>query len=313
MFNVQQYEKYSEKYGVKGILNCLCDKKTIVFLYDKNYYSRKIEDDWTDKKEEEMKALALENMESYLDDIIAGKVEDEKVKLYNWYVSEAEKHGVTYLRAHGNVMGHYNFWDSQFIHTSPIESIDVLEETGEVRIVTKNTRYYCPLNSRHWEDQDHFENDFPDYEKWRKKYKKKEVPPIEPGKVLLRISNYDSYYFHDLYYVIEGGNQPIKYDANPHIGTFQDSFLIMGWQSKIDLRYFPHSDNIEFYAEQTNNKPWYIENVGTKTLCARTSVGIIKLAPGERKEVKTENAEIENQLLAGGDLYPAALLDDGGE
>ncbi len=252
MFNLQQYEIYSEKYDVKGILNCLCDKKTIVFLYDKNYYSRKIEDDWTDKNEEEMKVLALENMESYLDDIVAGKVEVEKVKLYNWYVSEAEKHGVTYLRAHGNVMGHYNFWDSQFIHTSPIESIDVLEETGEVRIVTKNTRYYCPLNSWHWEDQDHFENDFPDYEKWRKKYKKKEVPPIEPG-------------------------------------------------------------NIEFYAEQTNNKPWYIENVGTKILCARTSVGIIKLAPGERKEVKAENAEIENQLLTGGDLYPAALLDDGGE
>ena len=37
--------------------------------------------------------------------------------------------------------------------------------------------------------------------------------------------------------------------------------------------------------------PLYIENLGDITLYTKTSVGRIKLQPGERKEVIAENAE----------------------
>lgn len=74
------------------------------------------------------------------------------------------------------------------------------------------------------------------------------------------------------------------------------------------MRYFPHYGNIEFYAERTNGKPCFLENIGSVVLYAKTSCGIIRLEPGERKEVKAENAETEEQFLFGGDLYPAVFL-----
>lgn len=46
---------------------------------------------------------------------------------------------------------------------------------------------------------------------------------------------------------------------------------------KIDLRYFPHYQNIEFYSEDTDGCPWYIENIGDVVIFARTSAGTIKL------------------------------------
>jgi len=89
----------------------------------------------------------------------------------------------------------------------------------------------------------------------------------------------------------------------------QDSFLIGTKNHEIDLRYFPHYQNIEFYSEDTDDKPWYIENIGDVTLFAKTSKGLIKLLPGECKEVCSENAEAEKPVLATGDLYPAGIIE----
>ena len=102
----------------------------------------------------------------------------------------------------------------------------------------------------------------------------------------------------------------MKYFAGPHIGTFQDSFLIRSREGDIDLRYFPHSQNIEFYTQDTDNKPFYIENIGDITLYCHTFSGLIKLDPGERKEVTKENAEKVSVDLSDNDLYPAAFISD---
>ena len=136
-------------------------------------------------------------------------------------------------------------------------------------------------------------------------------PSIEPGKVLLVLADFCSYYYHSLYYVpkdsVDGQKEDIS--SQEHIGMFQDSFLIYSKNYKIDLRYFPHFQNIEFYSEKTDKCPWFLENIGNEVLYARTSAGVIKLMPGDRKEVNTENAEPIRPILSGGDLYPAAIIE----
>ena len=80
-------------------------------------------------------------------------------------------------------------------------------------------------------------------------------------------------------------------------------------EHEIDLRYFPHYQNIEFYSEHTGGYPLYIENIGDVVIYARTSAGTIKLEPGDRKKVVKENEEVETPVLPGGDLYPAGIVE----
>lgn len=309
MFDLKNYEIYSEKYKIKAIITQLFNKAGVAFLYDKTFYSCPIEKQWPEDDEEAIKALGIEAMENHMKRILMGEVQVEKVRLFNWYTEKIEKHGKEYIIVWGNVIGHYRLCDSDFIHTSPVESIEIQEETGEVVICTCNTRYYCLLNSWNFEKQDKNPEAFRNYAQLKEKYQvKNDEAPIEPGKVLLSISNYDSYYFHSFYYMPEDATKPLEYMAYPHIGSFQDSYLIFTQDRKVDLRYFPHSENIEFYSEYTTDKPWFIENVGTTKLYAKTSVGIIKLEPGERKEVRTENTEDEKVFLSGKDLYPAGII-----
>lgn len=122
-------------------------------------------------------------------------------------------------------------------------------------------------------------------------------------------SDFDEYYFHSLFYIPEGEAEAVKYRSGAHIGTFQDSYLINAYECGIDIRYFPHFQNVQFYSEDTNGCPWFIENIGNNTLYFQTSVGTIKLEAGDRKEVSAENVEKEEITLAGGDLYPAGIIE----
>lgn len=107
----------------------------------------------------------------------------------------------------------------------------------------------------------------------------------------------------------KGAEKPLPFENYPHVGTFQDSYLISCDGAPIDIRYFPHYQNIEFYAQFTDDKPFYIENIGDITLYAQTSEGVIRLEPGERKQVIKENAEKNSPILPGGDLYPAGIIE----
>lgn len=135
-------------------------------------------------------------------------------------------------------------------------------------------------------------------------------PSIEPGMGLLVLADFCEFYFHSLYYVpaYAAVQEPVSYRGKPHIGMFQDSYLISTGDYSVDIRYFPHFRNIEFYSENTARLPFYLENIGEVTLYARTSAGTIKLDPGERRQVLPENAEPEAPVLPGGDLYPAEIL-----
>ncbi len=311
MYGIKQFVIFSEKYNIKGIIHCLADIAAVEFIYDKTYYNCQIEGEWCAEDEEGIKALGLEALEAHIVRILAGEVEARKVRLYNWALKKTQQSGREFIQACGNMTGHYEVADSEFIHTSEIESIDIDEENGEAIICTRHTRYFCRLDSLAFEEQDAYPEAIPNYEKLKAKYgKKKDVAPIEDGNILLQIANYATYYFQDLYYKPVGAEEPVKYKAFPHVGTFQDSFLIWVEDSEIiDLRYFPHPGNIEFYVQETHGVPWFIENIGETTLYVKTYAGTIKLDPGERKEIKDENAEEEKVDLPGGDLYPAEFIN----
>ena len=260
---------------------------------------------------ESLEDVGTSVMESYISYL---STKPGKKQLHYWYVDVREEHGKTCTRGHGIVTGHERLMDSQIIHTSSVQSI-VLDNIGrEMLLTTNNSVYHCPLEYCDFEKQDKYPDIIPDYKHIKDLYKDRiNYPFIEPGKVLLVLANFCEYYFHSLYYVPKGSEtgEKVTYYAGPHIGTFQDSFLIQANTCGVDLRYFPHYQNIEFYAEYTEDCPLYIENIGDCVLYARTSAGTIKLNPGDRKKVSKKNAESERPILPGGDLYPAGFVDLG--
>ncbi|MCR5337530.1 MAG: hypothetical protein K6E75_03135 [Lachnospiraceae bacterium] len=259
---------------------------------------------------ETYESLGREIMESYIANLSSHQ-EDRKLMLHNWHISEEDSGAEEYKLGHGIVTGHQRLSDSVRMHTSDVRGIEIDEVEGELILTTRNSVYHCPLSDCNFDRQDQYPGIIPEYEKLKQTYKDTVVrPSVEPGKVLLVLSNFCEYYFHSLCYVPAGSENgvPLSYKASPHIGMFQDSFLIRtdGW--KIDLRYFPHYQNVEFYGESTDGCPWYIENTGDAVLFAKTSVGTIRLAPGERKEVQRENTEENPPMLPRGDLYPAGII-----
>jgi hypothetical protein len=198
------------------------------------------------------------------------------------------------------------------MHTSAVEAMHIDEEAEELVLTTRNSVYHCPLAYCRFKKQDEYPDIIPDYEALKEKYQGTiEYPSIEPGKVLLVLANFCDYYFHSLYYVPKDSEdgKKLEFSGSPHVGTFQDSYLINTEDYKIDLRYFPHYQNIEFYSEDTNGCPLFIENIGDVVIYARTSAGTIKLEPGDRKEIIKENAEDETPILPSGDLYPAGIIE----
>ena len=113
---------------------------------------------------------------------------------------------------------------------------------------------------------------------------------FEDGSVTLQLSDRDDYYFHAL--VCAGEQDDCK--VMPHVGTSQDSFLIWSGDGEMNLRYFPHWRNIEFYCIDTDDRPFFVQNVGDRTLYVTYELAsrrYIVLHPGDRKELTAENVE----------------------
>lgn len=263
----------------------------------------------------EEKHIKVHSDKYSIDGEIQKKEDNTKVMLYHWYMDEIEYNGQKCKILHGNVTGHKRLSDSTFIHTSPIVSYEINRDTGEFIAQTFNTLYHCPLCYMSFGKQkkkDPEKKMFPDIEQIKEQYEKPVYDPeIEPGNVLLVLSNFDTYYFYSLYYKADEITERENFIAYPHVGMFQDSFLIES--ESMDLRYFPHFRNIEFYSEDTKELPWYIENIGDAVLYCGTSVGQIRLEPHTRKQVCKENAEKKKVDLPGGDLYPAAFIGNTGD
>ena len=305
----KEVEVYSPKYDIHGIIRDYGMVTKLFFTYDGKEIVMGIHRSIA--KDEKYEDLGRDIIESYIANL-ASHAKNRKLQLHYWYIDEREYHGEMFRIGHGVVTGHKRLSDAIDMHTSAVEAVHVDEEAGELILTTRNSVYHCPLAYCRFKKQDKYPDFIPDYERLKEKYKDTiEYPSIESGKVLLVLANFCDYYFHSLYYVpkdSEDGNC-LEFSGWSHIGTFQDSYLINTEDHKVDLRYFPHYQNIEFYMEDTDGCPWYIENIGDVVIFAETSVGTIKLEPGDRKEVVKENAEDETPILPNGDLYPAGIIE----
>lgn len=308
-FEEKKYVIYSEKYDVQGVIE---DWSFSILLHFK-YFSKERNIALERPFPFSTAALieqGLQIMETYIEKLMVGELKERCLMLHYWYVQEVKDGNSSYLVGNGTVSGHEKIMDAVSIHTSKIKQIELDEKAEELLLYTQNSTYHCPLAYCDFKKQDKYAELVPEYELLKEKYEGKSLDPgIEPGKVLLVLSNFVEYYFHSLYYQRNEEKYPLKYSGRAHIGTFQDSYLISTEDYKIDLRYFPHTANIQFYLENTDDKPWYIENIGDITLYAKTSCGLLKLEPGERKEVKMENTEKDEPALPGGDLYPPVMLN----
>ncbi len=302
-------EIHSEKYGISATLLDYGVMAKIAFEYKgkkEEIAVRRIP-----VKGETIEDMALNVLESYIENLHAALTE-RKLQLHYWYIEEVKRNGECYLMGHGIVTGHKKLQDALDIHTSEVKDISIDEKNGELVLGTINSVYHCPLEYCDFKKQDDFPDVIPNYAVLKEKYRDKlNYPSIERGKILLVISNFCKFYFHSLYYIPTDSKEEktLNYTAYPHIGMYQDSFLIETEDYKIDLRYFPHYQNIQFYAERTNGCPLFIENIGDVVLYAETHCGTIKLLSNERKEIKEENAEKYPPELPGGDLYPVVIVE----
>ncbi len=310
----RKFEIYSEKYDIYGYVRDYGEIAELFFNYHDDWVALEINrKPLLDTPLEEVAKDVIESCIASMRVKVIGEEKKRKLQLHYWYVREHGKSEDQLFRlGHGIVTGHDRLPDSIEIHTSPIEDMCFDEEAGELILKTRNSLYHCPLEYCLFEKQDEYPDIIPDYHNFKTKYYGKiKYPSIEPGRILLVLANFCEYYFHSVYYVPIGEKdvKPLKYKGFTHVGTFQDSYLINVDGTKIDLRYFPHVGSIEFYMEQTNGCPWFMENIGDTVLYAKTQLGTIKLEPGERKEVSLKNVEIAVPKLPEGDLYPALFMD----
>lgn len=305
----EEIEVYSEKHGIHGVIRDYGVVTKLFFTYkDKEIvmgiYRNILED-------ESFEEVGRDIIDSYISNLAAHE-EGRRLQLHYWYIGEHEIHGEMYRIGHGVVTGHKRLEDAIDMHSSAVEGIHIDEDEGELILTTRNSVYHCPLEYCRFSKQDQYPDVIPEYERIKDKYKGKiEYPTIEPGKVLLVLANFCKYYFHSLCYIPEESKdgKRLEYEGWSHVGMFQDSYLIHTEDDNIDLRYFPHYQNIEFYSEDTNGSPLFIENIGDVVIYVKTSVGTIKLEPGDRKEVIADNTEEKTPALPGGDLYPAGIIE----
>ena len=309
-FDKKVYEVLSDKYQVKGQIIDYGFVIKLQFAYAGKQREIALNRPFPDRSKEALVKLGEEIIDTYIEKL-EGE-ESRKLMLHYWYVDENtdDATGEKYMCAHGIVTGHNRIADTHRIHTSEVLATENDRFTGEALIHTRNSLYYCPLAYCDFDKQDGFPLLISDYEIVKAEYKdKRECPSIEAGKVLVVLSNFDRYYFHSLYYLPEGACEKAEYRSCAHIGTFQDSYLIWMEEHPINISYFPHFQNIEFYSQETDGKPLYLENIGDVPLYAKTLSGTICLQPGERKEVTEENAEENPPMLPKGDLYPAGIVE----
>ncbi|MCR4868311.1 hypothetical protein SAMN02910400_00599 [Lachnospiraceae bacterium C10] len=305
----EEVEVYSEKYDIHGVVRDYGMVTKLFFTYQGKDIVMGVHRNIL--KGEKYEDLGRNIIDSYVTNL-ATHEEGKKLQLHYWYIEEHESDSEMLRIGHGIVTGHNKLSDAMNMHTSAVEAIHIDEEEGELVLTTRNSVYHCPLAYCRFKKQDKYPDIIPGYERLKEKYIDKiEYPSIDPGKVLLVLANFCDYYFHSLYYVPNDSKDGkcLEYSGWSHVGNFQDSYLINTEDYKVDLRYFPHYQNIEFYSEDTDGCPWFIENIGDVVIYAKTSAGTIKLEPGDRKEVAKENAEDENPILPDGDLYPAGIVE----
>lgn len=233
---------------------------------------------------------------------------EQQVKMHYWYIDDFEFNGQKFKSLHGHISGHASIPDTTFANTSEVLDVSLNMPAEEVIVETRNSTYHCPFAYCKTAKQDNYPDYVPDYSMIKNMFAGQKIyPEIEPGNVLLVFSDFDEFYFHSMFCAPDIANGPLEYSAGPHISVDQDSYLVRTMDKEVDVRFYPHYKNVEFYKEESSGMPIYLENIGDCTFYAKTSVGVIELKAGERKGISAENVMKEQINLPGGDLYSATI------
>lgn len=246
--------------------------------------------------------------------------------LKNWHITKRIKDNEIVYYAYGIVYGHKKSkcYDGMLIHTSRIQRID-LSGNNTLEIRTRNTVYHADLDEYGTitdvdnalagfeyssSDGDYTENAFGYFNvppevfskitelrkgrcEQRRLYIESFGEKLSDGETYLALSDDEDSYF-DFGISKQSGNTEILRKSE-HIGTFQDSVLIMSSDCNIVTRYFPLAvKSVEFYenlcSKQNNmavgTRLGYLKNTGKVALHIRFSWGkVIKLNADEETEV----------------------------
>lgn len=218
---------------------------------------------------------------------------------YFYFVDEEE-----YLIAYGNAYDNPKFYRGQFIHTSMVMSIEMLED--RLRIHTRNSVYDCLYEeyvgqSMNFAETDYFPMPEPREENGEKLKEKLAVSHKEKLErdeqaltdgvadedycLVFEFSTEEEYYFKSVY-VKEHGEEFYSRDHHVHVGTFQDSVLIESVYEdencEFDYRFFPYMDNhLEFYSFTDFGGKMFVKNSGEQPLEVKLPFGRFLIPPGE--------------------------------
>lgn len=302
-FRLDVYNIKSDKHKIEGTLVDTSFVSKVVFKYGEKSIMIAVRPD-AHHTLPEIGKMAIDSYVDYLCDMST-----YVTRMHNWVVTE--RYGDKYLD--GIVTGHKRIQDGHYANATDIQCYKVDRIREEIMIQTRNTLYHCAFAECDWRHQDKNPDALPEYAKIRKEYRNymaEHIPTIEPGKVLLTLSDCDEYYFHSLYVQKKEGEKPLDWCGAANTGRVQDSYCIDIYEDEMeayDISYFPHLKNIELYSVCLDDMPLYVENIGYTTLYVQCG-GVIELKPGERKEVCKENRmEEPPYYLPDGDLYPCRI------
>ncbi len=211
------------------------------------------------------------------------------MQLHRWNVLDGQARGV--------VTGHSQIPDNTYIYTSTIQKIEV--EEPNIVIYTRNSIYYCPIESCAFREQDEYlryykdkmnQLEIPRYEELKQKYTQQKAY-IKDDSILLTLASGEPYAF-DYIYCNAQEHGEVDFKTSPHIGVMADTFVINGIISndkQIDIRYYAHSKKaIEFYKLKTFEMPLYLKNSGQEAI--KLSVEFcehsIYIEPNQKIELK---------------------------
>jgi len=210
---------------------------------------------------------------------------------------------------HGITTGHPRVWDG-YDHTVRAREISIDYDAGEALVWTDDGLYHCPLNFLSFKEQEEGDTALvPEYEHIKANYSELPKPQVDEGCALLIVADFEFFWFHRAYFRYPGSKELVDCSAWPHIGTYQNSSLLINSDftfddndndMDIDIAYFPHMDNIEFYNEP-NDWIFFVQNIGDSTVYLQTSDGVIELPSGSCKLVCPENAMENPPELMDGD------------
>ena len=214
------------------------------------------------------------------------------IKLTQWYLTEhllKDTKEKCYV-AHGVVSGHPKLADGDFINTSIIEEIRLDSSNNCLIMLTHSKNEYMLLLA---------DIDFDGFEKTRDYLEEFNVPTLSLRKclklhheaeedILSKVENVlQNNELYLQFYGVFAQKAFFKNDAGeireirvtPHIGMFQDSYLITDFErGEVDFRYFDSLNGIEPYHWSDGLKAVKIKNEGASDILflADTSIACLR-------------------------------------